>query len=174
MLNGGGGQEKCRLFPAFWKGCGCGRGTLPGRAPSGYRASEPRASLGRDPTSLQPRWAGSRQGKGLHRGCSMGAFHWHHWAVSPGPCLEAGWGLGNIQDGYQGRALLCRYGGRRLGHSMQKPRWFPPRPPEAGTGSGMERAPGSKLNREGEQPRRPGECSCWKAPRSEKDRSQGD
>lgn len=90
--------------------------------------------------------------------------------------MEAGWGLGNtrdMQDRHQSRALLCRCLGRRLGHAIQTTPRFPPRPFRDEKGSGMELPGASKLSLDGQQPRRPGERSCWRAPRTGKDKCRG-
>lgn len=58
-----------------------------------------------------------------------------------------------MQDRHRGRALPCRCHRRRLRHSMQKARRFPPRLLGDGKDSGMELAWASKLSLEDEQSR---------------------
>lgn len=70
-------------------------------------------------------------------------------------------------------SLHCRCLGKDSRHPMQKAQRFPPRPPGDGKVGGRELDRASKLSLEGKQPRRPGERSCWRAPRTGREGSQG-
>lgn len=174
MLKGGGATGEISTSPqVFEKRWLEGRGAVPGRAPSGAFTSEPRSALGGD---LTPGSRGETGEKVFAEAEASG----HFAGTLPQFTRTASW----MPAGVWGTPGMCRIGTRaelfsvaaKAGDSdtpLQKARRFMPKPLGDGKGSGMELASASKLSLESEQPRRTQECSCWRAPRTEKDRSRG-
>ena len=120
--------------------------------------------LGSGP-NLPPTPSPGKQGKRSSRRLQ----HSRGEAVRPRPVLEVSEMPRDVQD--RGYFLQLP---RRATQAPHAKTWrFPPRPLGHGKVRVLELVRASKLSLEGKQPRRQGECSCWRAPRTGKESSQG-